>query len=100
MDTTRVHQACESPRGSLRTNPPPQVILARGRAVLQAEADAIGEAQRRLGDAFVDAVNAILRCSGRVCVTGVGKAGLIGAKIQATLASTGTLSYGLHPVEA
>ncbi len=77
-----------------------EAILARGRAVLQGEAAAIKDAARRLDDAFVGGVQAILRCTGRVCVTGVGKAGLIGRKIQATLASTGTLSYGLHPVEA
>lgn len=75
-------------------------VLARGRAVLEAEAAAIRDAQARLGDAFVGAVRAILACKGRVCVTGVGKAGLVGNKIQATLASTGTLSYSLHPVEA
>ena len=75
-------------------------ILARGRAVLQAEAAAIADAETRLGDAFVHAVQAILQCKGRVCVTGVGKAGQIGNKIQATLASTGTLAYSLHPVEA
>lgn len=75
-------------------------ILARGRAVLRAEAEAIGEVQRRLSGAFVDAVQAVVDCTGRVCVTGMGKGGLIGAKIQATLASTGTLSYSLHPVEA
>lgn len=75
-------------------------ILARGRAVMAAEAAAIGDANALLGDAFVGAVDVVLRCAGRVCVTGVGKAGLIGGKIQATLASTGTLSFGLHPVEA
>lgn len=75
-------------------------VLERGRAVLRAEAEAIGEAQRLVGDEFVAAVETILACTGRVCVTGVGKAGLIGGKIQATLASTGTLSYSLHPVEA
>jgi arabinose-5-phosphate isomerase len=74
--------------------------LARGRAVLKAESAAIEVALETLGDSFVAAVEAILRCSGRVCVTGVGKAGLIGSKIQATLASTGTLSYSLHPVDA
>ncbi|MGB2986084.1 MAG: KpsF/GutQ family sugar-phosphate isomerase [Phycisphaerae bacterium] len=77
-----------------------EAVLARGRAVLEAEAAALADAGNRLGDAFVGAVHAILRCKGRVCVTGVGKAGLIGGKIQATLASTGTLSYGLHAVEA
>lgn len=75
-------------------------ILSRGRAVLDAEAAAIREARARLGDAFVRAVEAVMSCRGRVCVTGVGKAGLVGAKIQATLASTGTLAYSLHPVEA
>lgn len=75
-------------------------VLRRGRSVLAAEAAAINDADSRLGDVFVDAVRAILTCTGRVCVTGVGKAGLIGAKLQATLASTGTLAYSLHPVEA
>jgi arabinose-5-phosphate isomerase len=67
---------------------------------LELESAAIRDAWVRLGDGFVGAVRAVLHCGGRVCVTGVGKAGLIGRKIQATLASTGTLSYGLHPVEA
>ncbi len=67
---------------------------------MDAESEAIQDARARLGPPFVDAVEAILKCRGRVCVTGVGKAGLIGKKIQATLASTGTMAYGLHPVEA
>lgn len=75
-------------------------ILSRGMAVLRAEADAILDAAARQGDAFVGAVEAILDMKGRVCVTGMGKAGLIGNKIQATLASTGTLAYTLHPVDA
>ncbi|HNQ22089.1 MAG TPA: KpsF/GutQ family sugar-phosphate isomerase [Phycisphaerae bacterium] len=75
-------------------------ILARGQTVLHMEANAILDARGRLGDNFIEAVETIIACRGRVCVTGVGKAGLIGAKIQATLASTGTLSYSLHPVEA
>jgi len=75
-------------------------ILRRGRAVLHGEADAILQAEKRLDDSFVEAVHAILETPGRVCVTGIGKARLIGDKIQATLASTGTLSYSLHPVEA
>lgn len=77
-----------------------ETVLERGRAVLAAEARAIGEATELLGDEFVAAVETLLTCTGRVCVTGVGKAGLIGNKIQATLASTGTLAYSLHPVEA
>ncbi len=83
-----------------RREPARDAALARGRAVLNAEAAAIREAAGRLGDAFVRAVELILTCRGRVCVTGMGKAGLIGNKIQATLASTGTLAYSLHPVEA
>jgi len=77
-----------------------QRILARGHCVLRAEAEAVLDADRRLGESFIRAVRMILGCKGRVGVTGVGKAGLIGGKIQATLASTGTLSYPLHPVEA
>jgi len=77
-----------------------EAVLAAGRAVLDAEAAAIRDAAGRLDHAFVDAVGAILDCAGRVCVTGVGKGGLVGKKIQATLASTGTPAYGLHPVEA
>ncbi len=77
-----------------------QSVVRQGQAVLRAESQAIHDASERLGDAFVSAVEVILNCRGRICVTGVGKAGLIGAKIQATLASTGTLAYGLHPVEA
>lgn len=77
-----------------------EAILARGLAVLRAESDAILDTAARQGDAFVGAVEAILNMKGRLCVTGMGKAGLIGNKIQATLASTGTLSYSLHPVDA
>lgn len=75
-------------------------ILAFAEKVLRAESSAIEDACERLGSDFVRAVRAILACEQRVCVTGVGKAGLIGNKIQATLASTGTLAYSLHPVEA
>lgn len=75
-------------------------ILTRARAVLETERAAIADVLAKLDDAFVGAAQAILHCTGRVCVTGVGKAGLIGRKIQATLASTGTLSFSLHPVEA
>lgn len=99
MDTTQVKQTAHDKEPGPR-EADQAAILARGEAVLQAESTAIREAQSRLGDGFVGAVRAILGCNGRVCVTGMGKAGLIGNKIQATLASTGTMSYGLHPVEA
>ncbi len=99
MDATRVDKTSPATNRPVRESDA-SAILARGRAVLRAEAAAIRDAEGRLGDSFIQAAGAILRCTGRVCVTGVGKAGLIGSKIQATLASTGTLSYGLHPVEA
>jgi arabinose-5-phosphate isomerase len=75
-------------------------ILSRGNAVMESEAEAIRSAKGYLGDSFVRAVRSLLACQGRVCVTGIGKARLIGDKISATLASTGTISYPLHPVEA
>lgn len=99
MDTTEVSKEAKRSREP-EVDRDRDAILARGRTVLRAEAAAIAEAQHLLDDAFVGAVQTIMRCTGRVCVTGVGKAGLIGNKIQATLASTGTHSYTLHPVEA
>ena len=75
-------------------------IVARGRRVLQLEREALSIAEERLGDAFVRAVQLIASSSGRVIVTGVGKSGLIGRKIAATLTSTGTPATFLHPVES
>jgi arabinose-5-phosphate isomerase len=75
---------------------------ARGRAreVLRIEAEAIQRLIPRLGHAFDEAVRLILACKGRLVVTGMGKAGLIGQKLSATLASTGTPSLWIHPAEA
>ncbi|HET9594511.1 MAG TPA: KpsF/GutQ family sugar-phosphate isomerase [Anaeromyxobacteraceae bacterium] len=69
-----------------------------GRAVIAAEAAALG--QLALDGRFAHAVEWILACRGRVVVTGMGKPGFIAQKISATLASTGTPSYYLHPAEA
>jgi len=77
-----------------------QRALARGLEVLQLEAAAIQALAARLDDSFLDACAAVLACQGRVVVSGMGKAGLIGQKISATLASTGTPSLFLHPAEA
>ncbi len=71
-----------------------------GRSVLRIEARAILDLIPRLGPEFEKAVELLLRCRGRIIVTGMGKAGLIGRKISATLASTGSPSLSLHPVEA
>lgn len=67
--------------------------------VLEKEANAILELKEQLGDSINQAVNMILGCKGRVVVTGIGKSGIIGRKINATLASTGTPSLFLHPSE-
>jgi arabinose-5-phosphate isomerase len=73
--------------------------VERGRRVLRLEAEALSEIARRLDDSFARAVEMLRVCEGRVIVTGVGKSGLIGRKIAATLTSTGTSASFLHPVE-
>jgi arabinose-5-phosphate isomerase len=75
-------------------------VLARGRRVLQLEAEAIAEAESRLGEEFVRAVEMIATARGRVIVCGVGKSGLIGRKIAATLTSTGTPAVFLHAADS
>ena len=75
-------------------------ILERGRQVLRMEAEAIAGVERRLGDPFVRAVEMIATSPGRVIVAGVGKTGIIARKIAATLTSTGTPAFFLHPVES
>ena len=74
--------------------------LRSGREVLRLEGEALLELARRLDASFCTAVDLIANCEGRVVVTGMGKAGLIGQKIAATLSSTGTRSHFLHPAEA
>jgi arabinose-5-phosphate isomerase len=76
------------------------VILETARRVLQIEADSVREQIGNLGPSFVRAVEEIAASKGRLCVTGLGKSGLIGQKIAATLASTGTPAYFLHAAEA
>ncbi|MCU0615541.1 MAG: KpsF/GutQ family sugar-phosphate isomerase [Gemmatimonadaceae bacterium] len=75
-------------------------IIARGRRVLELERDALTAAAATLGSDFERAVQLIAQSSGRVIVAGVGKSGLIGRKIAATLTSTGTPAMFLHPVES
>ncbi|WP_428738489.1 KpsF/GutQ family sugar-phosphate isomerase [Sulfurimonas sp.] len=67
---------------------------------LQIEANALIEAAKNINGIFDKAVEMILACKGKLIVTGVGKSGLIGAKMAATFASTGTPSFFLHPTEA
>ena len=77
-----------------------QEILDLARRTLNVEAEALQMMAQRLGDDFFSAVNRILSASGKLIVTGMGKSGLVGRKIAATLASTGTPSFFLHPGEA
>ncbi|MBI2094153.1 MAG: KpsF/GutQ family sugar-phosphate isomerase [Candidatus Omnitrophica bacterium] len=74
--------------------------IVRAREVLRIEAQAIQRLLRRVDHSFIQAVELLAACKGRVVVTGMGKAGLIGQKISATLASTGTPSHSVHPAEA
>jgi len=67
---------------------------------LNIEAQTLLQASKNIDDVFERAVEIILACKGKLVVTGVGKSGLIGAKMAATFASTGTPSFFLHPTEA
>ncbi len=73
--------------------------LDAGRRVLGIEARAVQALVQRLDDGFTEAVDLLYRCKGKVVVSGMGKSGLIGQKIAATMASTGTPSFFLHPAE-
>ena len=74
-------------------------ILRHAREVIRIEAEAVQGLLDRLDDNFARAVEALLACHGRAVVTGIGKSGLVGRKIVATLTSTGTPALFLHPVE-
>jgi arabinose-5-phosphate isomerase len=68
--------------------------------VLLIEEQGLASVRKNIGDEFVQAIETILRSPGRLVITGIGKSGIIGQKISATLNSTGTPSFFLHPVEA
>ena len=76
-----------------------QAMLEHAQDVLRMEAEAILELVPRIDENFAAAVKLILECEGRTVITGMGKSGLIGRKMAATLASTGTPSFYLHPAE-
>jgi arabinose-5-phosphate isomerase len=78
----------------------PSRSLALARQVLTIEADAVRQLANRIDQQFHDALTIILNCKGRVVVSGMGKSGHIARKIAATLASTGTPAFFLHPGEA
>ncbi|MFP3947629.1 MAG: KpsF/GutQ family sugar-phosphate isomerase [Gemmatimonadota bacterium] len=74
-------------------------LLDEARRVLRVESRALERLADRVGSEFVDAVELLAGCSGRVIVSGVGKSGIVGRKVAATLTSTGTPASFLHPVE-
>lgn len=75
------------------------MIIDHAKRVLQVEAQAILDLVGRIDDDFVQAVEVLYNCRGRVVVTGMGKSGIIAKKIAATLTSTGTPAFFLHPAE-
>jgi arabinose-5-phosphate isomerase len=75
-------------------------LIQVAQETFQTEADALLKAADRLNQNFLDAITLILETKGKLIITGVGKSGLVGAKMAATFASTGTSSFFLHPTEA
>ena len=84
-----------SPHGA----PPPGGWLELAREVLDIEIEGLAAARGQLNGGFEEALALLGGCTGRVVVTGIGKSGLVGRKIAATLSSTGTPAFFLHPVE-
>lgn len=74
--------------------------LSWAKNAMEIEAQSIKEVANTLDHHFIDAAQALLQCTGRVIITGMGKSGHIGHKIAATLASTGTAAFFVHPAEA
>ncbi len=74
-------------------------IIKKAKEVVKKEAKGLLSLEKRIGSNFVKAVDAIFNCQGKVIVSGIGKSGIIGRKIAATLSSTGTPAFHLHPTE-
>jgi len=83
-----------------RKTPSAEQALQLGRDVLTLEADSVRDLSQRIGADFIRAWEICLACQGRIVVTGMGKSGHIASKIAATLASTGTPAFFVHPGEA
>jgi len=98
--STRTRAPASPAAAAQRTAVEPAHALSLARDVLATEANAILQLAARLGADFVAAVELILNCEGRVVVSGIGKSGHIARKLAATLASTGTPAFFVHPAEA
>ncbi|MGQ9602816.1 MAG: KpsF/GutQ family sugar-phosphate isomerase [bacterium] len=78
-------------------------VIGIGRKVIRTEAEEIALLENRIGEEFFRAVEAVVQCiehGGKVIITGIGKSGLVGKKLAATMNSTGTTAFFMHPVEA
>jgi arabinose-5-phosphate isomerase len=76
-----------------------KTILANAKQILELEGKALCSFAKKLDNTFIQAVDFISKCKGRVIVLGIGKSGLVGRKVASTLASTGTPAFFVHPVE-
>jgi len=81
-------------------DPDPRRLIELGRSVVETESAAVAALVDRIGDQFAQACRICLACQGRIVVTGMGKSGHVGGKIAATLASTGSPAFFVHPGEA
>ncbi|MBI4652551.1 KpsF/GutQ family sugar-phosphate isomerase, partial [Candidatus Desantisbacteria bacterium] len=76
-----------------------KAILQKAKTAIMEEAQAVINLADNLGESFIHAIEVICNCKGRVIITGMGKSGIVGKKIAATMTSTGTPAYFLHPAE-
>jgi arabinose-5-phosphate isomerase len=84
----------------MRKKPDSSRLRKWAREVLHIEAKAINQLHTRLDNDFINAIETLFSCQGRIVVTGMGKAGIVGQKLSATLSSTGSSSFWLHAAEA
>jgi len=97
---TPAQSAAEHPAAPTEPTGEATRLIAAGRRALGIEIRGLAALEARISDAFAAACQLCLACRGRVVVTGMGKSGHVGGKIAATLASTGTPAFFLHPAEA
>jgi len=97
---TPAQSAAEHPAAPTEPTGEATRLIAAGRRALGIEIRGLAALEARISDAFAAACQLCLACRGRVVVTGMGKSGHVGSKIAATLASTGTPAFFLHPAEA
>lgn len=97
---TNISELHSVPPGSAPRRLDGDSLLALAKAVFETEASAVGNLATRLDESFVQACRYLLECKARIVVLGMGKSGHIGSKIAATLASTGSPAFFVHPGEA